>query len=499
MNYTQIAAVDLGSNSFRLEIGRVLEGQIYPLDSFKDVVRLASGLDDKGNLTEEAQERALATLARYGERLRELHPEAVRAVATNTFRVAKNAKTFLPKAEEALGFPIEIIGGREEARLIYIGAVHSLPPSDNKRLLVDIGGGSTEFIIGEKHESLLKESLYMGCVSYSKRFFPEGKVSQKRFNEASISAKAQIEAILSDYLQCGFVEAVGSSGTAHALTDLFGANHLNADGFVGITREALFLLRDKLIAAGTAAKLKLNGISEERIPVLAGGLAIMCAVFESFAIDKMAYSEGALRLGVLYDLLGRVDHKDMRDTTIEQFRLRYQADPRQVARVLRTATFFLSQLADLSAPQNEVDAQFLRWAVALHEIGISVAQSGFHKHGAYVVANADMPGFSKKDQEKLALLILGQRNKLERVKNENPNEATWRLIFCLRLATLLHRKRSDQALPALFAKEIKNGFSLEVPNNWLAENALSEAALHDEINAWKNVGFSLQLKRKKEE
>ena len=494
MGYEQIAAVDLGSNSFRLQIGRVVDDQIYPLDSLKEPVRLASGLTREKYLNEVAQQRALETLCRFGERLRGFQPEAVRVVATNTLRVAKNARAFIPQAEDALGFPIEVIGGREEARLIYIGVAHTLPLDKHKRLVVDIGGGSTEFIIGKKLDPLAMESLFMGCVSYTLRFFPDGKVDKKRFSEAEVSAAREIQTIAQDYRRLGWTEAVGSSGTARAIADMLEGNGLNPDGLSGITREGLSRLRTMLIRAGSAAELKLAGLSSERLPVFAGGLAIMSAIFSELRIERMTYSDGALRLGVLYDLLGRFHHQDMRDATVQQFMRRYQVDARQAGRVSQTALDLLEQLISVDPMEHESDVRFLRWAVALHEIGISIAHGGFHKHGAYIVTFADMPGFSKKDQERLAQLLLGQRGKLEKLPSAPSADSIWRLIFCLRLAALLHRSRDDEPLPLLLVRQLDGGFQLELPADWLLANPLSAAALADECLNWKRIGSALRVK-----
>ncbi len=496
MGYEQIAAVDLGSNSFRLQVGRVVDDQIYPLDTLKEPVRLASGLTREKLLDEVAQQRALETLFRFGERLRGFQPDAVRVVATNTLRVAKNAKAFIPKAEAALGFPIEIIGGREEARLIYIGAVHALPPASHQRLVVDIGGGSTEFIIGKKHDPLVLESLFMGCVSYTLRFFPDGKVDKKRFNEAEVAAAREIQTIAQNYRRIGWSEALASSGTARAIADLLECNELNPDGLSGITRVGLAKLRALFIRAGSAAQLKLAALPSDRLPVFAGGVAIMSAIFSELGIERMIYSEGALRLGVLYDLLGRFHHHDMRDTTVQQFMRRYQVDPRQAERVERTALTLLGQLVNVASPEYESDARFLRWAAALHEIGISIAHGGFHKHGAYIASFADMPGFSKKDQECLALLILAQRGKLEKLPLMAASDPNWRLILCLRLGALLHRSRDDQALPDFFVKPLDTGFQVELPADWLPANPLSAAALADEAQIWKRIGSALRIRRR---
>ena len=492
MIYETVAAVDLGSNSFRLQVGRVVDDQIYTLDSMKEPVRLASGLTSDKRLDEPAQQRALEALRRFGERLRGLDAGAVRVVATNTLRVAKNAVEFLPLAEEALGFPIEIIAGREEARLIYIGASHSLPMAAHKRLVIDIGGGSTEFIIGKRHEPQLMESLYMGCVSYTLRFFPDRKIDRKRLREAQIAAAKEIELIAHDYQRLGWKEAVGSSGSARAIADVLELNSLNPNGESGITREGLDKLCNLLVKAGSAEALDLVGVKSDRLPVLPGGVAIMSAIFEELGIERMTYADGALRLGVLYDLLGRFHHLDMRDSTVAQFRRRYQVEADQVERVEITALSALGQLAG-GAP-SESDVQFLSWATRLHEIGISVAHNAYHKHGAYILTYADMPGFSKKDQARLAMLVLGHRGKLEKLGALPATDSAWQLIFCLRLAVLLHRTRDDRALPTWRVKLSGTGFLVELPGEWLAENPWTAAALGEEAAVWRQVGRDYVVK-----
>ena len=498
MGYEQIAAVDLGSNSFRLQVGRVVDDQIYPLDTLKESVRLASGLGPDKLLDEIAQQRGLAALSRFAERLRGFQPEAVRVVATNTFRVAKNVNSFIAQAEATLGFPIEVIAGREEARLIYIGAAHALPAAKHRRLVVDIGGGSTELIIGEALDPLVMESLFMGCVSYSRRFFPDGKVDRQRFAAAKLAAAREIQTIARAYGCIGWTEAFVSSGTARAIVDLLEENGLNPEGVAGITPLGLEKLCALLIRAGSVSGLKLAGLRSDRIPVLPGGIAIMSAVVSELAINTANYSRGALRLGVLYDLLGRFHHHDMRDATVRQFVRRYQVDARQAVRVEETALAVLGQLIDLDAPEHENDVRFLRWATALHEIGLSIAYGGFHKHGAYIVRFADMPGFSKKDQEWLSLLLLGQRGKLEKITvqsaGDSAGDSLWRLVFCIRLAALLHRSRDDQSLPSFLATQTAGRFQLDFPATWLAGNLLSAAALTDEVSIWQRVGFSLQLR-----
>ena len=323
LGYELVAAVDLGSNSFRLQVGRVVGDQIYPLDSLKEVVRLAAGLQPDRTLDADSQQLALEALRRFGERLRGFAPAAVRAVATNTLRVAKNAPQFLVQAEAALGFPIEVIAGREEARLIYLGVAHTLPNPQTQHLVVDIGGGSTEFVIGRNFQPIELESLYMGCVSHSLKCFPRGRIDKTGMKEAELAARKELQTIVTAYRKAGWVEAVGSSGTAKAIVDLLEQNGLNRAGETGITAEGLEHLRSLMLRAGDVSALDLAGLRPDRMMVLPGGVAIMSAVFKEFGLARMAFSDGALRLGVIYDLLGRFHHHDQREATVGQFMRRY--------------------------------------------------------------------------------------------------------------------------------------------------------------------------------
>ena len=492
MEYELIAAVDLGSNSFRLQVARVVGDQIYPLDTLKESVRLAAGLQPDKTLDLASQARGLAALRQFGERLRGFDPMAVRAVATNTLRVARNAPAFLKAAEEALGFPIDVIAGREEARLIYVGVAHSLPTSAERRFVVDIGGGSTEFIIGRGVDPLLTESLYMGCVSYSLKYFPGGKVDQARFREAEIAAARELENIAHEYLGMGWDVAIGSSGTAREIEEIIDQNGLNPGRVSGITREGLTRLKERLLAAGSAESLGLQGMRSDRIPVLPGGLAILSAVFEFFELEHMGYGDGALRLGVLYDLLGRFHHHDMRDATVEQFMRRYQVDIGQARRVEKQALVIFQSLWTGRGPEHADAQHFLTWAARLHEIGISVAHSGYHKHGAYILTFADMPGFSKKDQGRLAFLVLGHRGKLEKISALARDEREWLLVFALRFASLFNRARHGEP-PSLVAQRVAKGFRLKLPSGWLLENTMTRGALDDEIRLWRAIGFELDV------
>jgi exopolyphosphatase/guanosine-5'-triphosphate,3'-diphosphate pyrophosphatase len=484
-----LAAVDLGSNSFRLQVARVENDQLYMLDGLREPVRLAAGLTPEKYLDAEAQQRALATLERFAERLRDLPREAVRVVGTNSLRVAKNAADFIPQAEHVLGFPIDVIAGIEEARLIYIGVAHGLPPSDENRLVVDIGGGSTECIIGNGLEPLKLESLYMGCVSYGKRFFPEGKFTKQNLKQAELAARNELQAIAGEY-RGQWRQAFGSSGTAKALAEIMELNGYS-DG--GITREGLELLRAHMLKVGDVQSLGLEGLRPERTPALPGGFAIMYAVFCELGIERMQFAQTALREGVLYDLWGRFHHHDMREITARQFMRRYHVDMAQAGRVALLAQELARQF--LGDEPAEAGLQMLDWAARLHEIGISVAHSGFHKHTAYILKNADMPGFSKKEQARLSLLALAQRGNLEKLRGQLTDAEDLALAMSLRLSVLLHRSRSDAGLPALQGRFSGTKFHLALPADWLAGNPLTETALQEETGQWKSLDVSLQVRK----
>ena len=486
-----IAAIDLGSNSFRLQVGKIVNDQIYPLDGIKEPVRLAAGLTANKLLDEAARERALAALGRFNERLRGFPPDSVRAVATNTLRVAKNARSFLAEAERVLGVPIEVIAGREEARLIYVGVAHTLPDPHRQQLVVDIGGGSTEFIIGKSFEPLQLESLYMGCVGYSLNFFPDGRIDKNTLRDAEFSARAELQSIVRAYRATGWEVAVGSSGSAKALADVMEQNGWSRGG---ITAEGLDRLRAALLRAGRLDRLNLAGLKDDRLPVILGGFSIMSAIFHEFGIKHMLFSDGALRLGVLYDLLGRYHHDDLRDATVEAFIGRYQIDRAQAEAVAETACHLLECIEPEAGNADQPDRRFLRWAALLHEIGISVAHSSYHKHSAYILGNADMPGFSRMDQGRLARIALAHRGKLARIaslENDNPD---WQLVACLRIACILHRSRDRNEVPPIALERTEHGFAAILPGDWLASRPLTAAALEDEQRQWLSVGRGLALR-----
>lgn len=484
--YPTLAAVDLGSNSFHLQVGRVEGEQLFYLDAHKESVRLAAGLNGDKRLDSASQKRALECLARFGERLKGMPAGSVRAVGTSALRVAKNSAEFMDKAKAALGFDIEVVSGREEARLIYLGVAHSLPLNKEPRLVVDIGGGSTECIVGVGYEPQERESLRMGCVVFSERYFPDGKIDKAAMKAAVTAARVEAQVVAKQFKRDNWQEAVGSSGTARALGDLcMQLGH--SDG--AITAEGLKALRERLVKASSAEQADLPGLKSDRRPVILGGIAVMSAIFEELKIDSMRVAQGAMREGILWDLLGRVHDHDMRDITVAQFVRRYHVDTRQAHRVELLALELFRAWRGPSLPDA---AHFLAWAARLHEIGISIAHSGFHRHAAYIVENADMPGFSHQDQVRLAALLRASRGGLSKL-GLAPEYPDWPLILCLRLAVLLSRNRSDTPLPNLVLECSKGACHLPLPGSWMEANPLSRAALDGEIKQWSGIAATAAL------
>lgn len=487
-----LASVDLGSNSFRLQICQNHNGQLQVIENIKHMVRLAGGLDDNKNLDQASQERALECLAQFGERLRGFSSENVRAVATNTFRVAKNIAEFHPKAEAALGFPIEIIAGREEARLIYKGVIHTYASNGRKLLIIDIGGGSTEFILGCSENPTHTESLPLGCVTYSKRFFG-GKITAKDFQAAVNAARSEIQRISKIYKRQGWDTALGTSGSAKSIAAVIEANQLGNS----ITLAAMQKLTAKIIEHGSVKKAQFEGLKSERVEVFAGGLAVMTAAFEELGIDEMAFNEAALRDGLFYDLIGRDFENDMREQTAAEFQERYHVSKNQAVRVWNVAKrFFNGMMQHATLAEAEYWSDYLRWAVMLHEIGISIAHSAYHKHGAYILAQADMPGFSRHEQRILSAFVLGQRGDLKKMDElSNLSDTEWNAIMALRLAVLFCRARLPVELPEHTALSNRGGrsFALRISGQWLDNNPMTSAALQQEAAQWQHLGRKFEL------
>lgn len=466
----KLAAIDLGSNSFHMIVVQIDDhGQLTVLDRLRESVRLGGGLDVKGNLTKEAQQRALGCLQRFGERLRDFPSDQVAAVGTNTLRQTKNAREFLVLAEAALGHPIAIISGREEARLIYVGVAHSLAQEQpGKRFVMDIGGGSTELIIGQGFEPLHLESLRMGCVTSSQRFFPDGNLAKSCWEKALTAAHLELMPIKASYREIGWESATGASGTIRAVKKVIQQTGLAP---YGITLDNLQRLRGMMTEAGHVDKLKLPGLSDERKPVFAGGLAILIAVFEALKIRRMFVSDGALREGLVYDRLDRYQHEDLREKTVRGFQQRFQVNLAQAEFVHKTAHKLFNRCRDEWKLPEHLDT-LLGWAADLHELGLAIAHSSYHKHGGYLLENADLLGFSSEEQRWLSVLVRTHRQKLSpklfEVVDAGQRQAALYLSVLLRLAVLLHRSHNEHAPRIERIKPGKNRLELRFTETDLA-------------------------------
>jgi exopolyphosphatase / guanosine-5'-triphosphate,3'-diphosphate pyrophosphatase len=489
---TTLAAIDLGSNSFHMVLGRFTEGHPMVVDGLKEMVQLGAGLDDATRqLSDASQQRAIECLERFSERARSLPEENVRAVGTNTLRVARNADRFLERAQQALGHRIEVISGIEEARLIYSGVVRDRVSTSERLLVVDIGGGSTELIIGEGPTPLDLESLYMGSIAMMQKHFSDGKINAKRFRRAEVTSLQELERVQGRFRRLGWSAAVGASGTVKAVQ-----RTLRENGWIKgpITRESLKKLRDVVLEAGSVERLSLKGLTRSRADTLPGGLAILSAIMDALGVSSLEVSNKALREGLLNDLMGRVLHQDVRGTTVSNFMDRYRVDRNQAQRVEGTLVRLLGQVTEAWSLPALRSHELCSWAARLHEIGLDVAHSHYHKHGAYLTAHGDMPGFSKQEQRLLSALIRAHRRKFpsglwkELPGNERLVE---HLAVLLRLAALLHRSRSEIGDVAVVGG--KRSLEIRFPPGWLEAHPLTQADLLEEAELLRVGGFELKL------
>ncbi len=473
-------------------VARIEDGHIHILDKLKEMVRLRAGLDENNQLNEEARKRALVCLERFGERVENLPLGSVAAVGTKTLRQAKNSKQFLKKAAKALGHPISIIAGKEEARLIYLGVSHSLAKEDGRRLVMDIGGGSTELIIGEDFEPLHLRSLDMGCVSISKSCFADDKLEKQNWQKAKIAAHMQLRPVRHPYRNIGWNSVTGASGTIKTAGRII--HRLNSD-YYDITLDRLYMVRDKMIKAGNLSKLELPGLGEDRKPVFAGGLAVLIAAFEALHIKKMQVSDGALREGLLYDRLGRIQREDIRLDTITHTQERFGISREHARRVSKTAQQLLNFVEEDWQLQLE-HAEILHWASSLHEIGLAVAHSGYHKHGAYLLDNADLPGFSFEEQDWMSVLVRCHRKRIaEELYSMLPShsfQTAVRLTVLLRLAAMLHRSRKDERAAIKNLTVTNDGLKVQFKKNELKNHPLHLVSLKQEAAYLKEVAFKLE-------
>ncbi|GAC1623664.1 MAG: exopolyphosphatase [Nevskia sp.] len=490
----EVAAVDLGSNSFHMLVARDSGGQLQLVDRLREAVRLAAGLDAQRQLSADAESRALACLQRFGQRLSGIPKARVRVVGTNTMRRLQDGGAFMAKAEKALGHEIEVISGVEEARLVYHGVTHGLGRPNPRRLVVDIGGGSTELIIGRGAEPRLMESTALGCVVHSQRYFADGVITRARMQEARLAARVELEFVERRYRAAGWDVAIGASGTVRGAWRVMRGQSWIEEV---ITREALDQTVELTIRAGRSDKLDFPGLREDRRPVFAGGLAVLAGVFDSLGIETMETSEHALREGLVYDLLGRLADKDVRSRSVEAMADRYGVDRPHAHEIERTVLRLMDQTHAAWQLDRATAARLLRWAALLHEIGLVIAHDGSHRHGEYMLRHAELFGFSQTDQRQLAALVRLQRGKFAQSALDDLPES-WqqpmrRLAMLFRLAVLLHRSRAPGLRIPFAIEATARTVKLAFRAGWLDRHPLTREDLELEAEYLAATGYRLRF------
>ncbi len=493
-NLSLIAAIDLGSNSFHMVVAKAHHGEIRILERLGEKVQLAAGINEDRLLSEEAMQRGLDCLKRFAQLINGMPDGSVRIVGTNALREARNRAEFIQRAQAILGHPVEVISGREEARLIYLGVSHTLADTPGKRLVADIGGGSTEFIIGQRFEPLLRESLQMGCVSFTQRYFRDGKVTPARYAQAYTAARLELMSIENGLHRLGWDEAIGSSGTIRAIGSAIKAG---GQGSGEVNAAGLAWLKRKLFKLGETDKIDFEGVKPDRRAIFPAGLAILEAIFDALELQRMEHCDGALREGVLYDLLGRHQHEDVRERTLSSLMERYHVDQGQAVRVERKALHAFDQVAEAWGLAEGNWRDLLGWAAKVHEVGLDIAHYHYHKHGAYLIEHSDLAGFSREDQQMLALLVRGHRRNIPRDRFAEFGEAgaaLIRLCVLLRFAILFHHIRGTQQMPAVELQAGQDRLDVVFPEGWLEQNQLTQADFANEAEWLARVGFVLSVR-----
>lgn len=480
------AAVDLGSNSFRLHIGEYDGTSMRIVETARDPIRLAAGLDARSSLTEAAMQSALQCLASFRAILARYELAAVRVVATNTLRVARNAQDFVPRAEAAIGYPIEIISGEEEGRLIYMGVASQLAQAGEKRLVIDIGGGSTEIILGCGDDIRVVESFSIGTHRQSTSFFPNGRISEASFDAAIMSARSYFEDAAPLYDPQNWNHAYGSSGTMRAIANVIAKSAIG-DGTMSYN--SLLELKSRLIACGRVEAFELPGVKQERVIVMVGGLAVLIGIMQELGVKSLTTVNAGLRLGVLHDLQMRATKHDRRDQAVTDFMRRFQGDESRAGHVARIAAKLYTQLK----PNADAFGKYLQWSSLLHEVGLSISHTGAHKHSAYIVENADLPGFTTREQRLMSTLIIGQKGNLRKIAAALSDPDFAKAVLALRLAAMFMHSKIDADVDDLQIR-MKNRVELEVRRNWLAQHPTVSYWLEKERDAWEEVGVPMSVK-----
>ncbi|MGS0740837.1 Ppx/GppA phosphatase family protein [Glaciimonas sp. GG7] len=481
------AAVDLGSNSFRLHIGKYNGDAIRVIKSARDPIRLAAGLDSKGNLTEVAMQSALDSLTRFRGILGDYQLEAVRVVATNTLRIAKNAAAFLPAAEAAIGYPIEIISGEEEGRLIYMGVSSMLRLPNEKRLVLDIGGGSTELILGRGQQIERVESFGIGTVNQSLAFFADGSITAAAYDAAILSARSHFEDAAPPYRPQNWTNAYGSSGTIRAIAETIDKNNL---GDKRLSYKSLEALKARFIQMGHVTRIDMVGMKPDRAAVMVGGVAVLSGLMQELCIEVLNPIEAGLRMGVMWDLQLRDTRLDRREQSVRDFSQRFHVDQLRANRVAETA----SALFGLLKPNDDGLEKYLHWSGLLHEVGLVVSQSGYHKHAAYLIANADLPGFTTREQKNMSQLILGQKGNLRKISESLLDADFSKAVLALRLAVMFLHSRIEVNLGELRVK-MKSKIELDIKREWIADHPTATYWMEKERDWWREIGVEFAIKR----
>lgn len=473
-------------------------GSLKVIDKIKEMVRLGAGLNSKKRLDEETQQRALDCLSRFSQRLQNIHKKDIRIAGTNTLRIAKNSHEFIKKAKKILNHKVDIISGVEEARLVYHGAVYSLAELGNKRLVIDIGGGSTEIIIGKNNKPIKLESLEIGCVSISKKFFADGIITKNKLREADLYTRQQIEDVRNSYIKAGWEQCVGTSGSIRAISKVLLAAGIT-DG--SITSKSLNFLLEKLLTFKSINAIKLDGLASDRQPVFIGGVIVLNAIFKALKLTEMIASDGALREGLILDIVGRIKHEDIREITVAHLALRYGVRQEHADNIILSCQHLYKDLTKPWSLKDENHLALLIWAAQLHEMGLAISHSGYHKHSAYLAHYSDMPGFSIQEQQLLSQIIRNHRQKmsLDDIKF-NPSKDNYKvlyLIIILRIAVILNRSIPEYQQPDYKIKAKKNSLTLAFPEHWFNENPLTIADLQNEVEYLAIINFELEIKHLK--
>lgn len=486
---SHIVAIDLGSNSFHMIIAQWQDGQIRLLDKLREPVQLGFGLQEDGSLTEDARSRAMSCLKRFGECLRGYPSRNVRIVGTKTLRSMKNSSDFLIEAQQYLGYPVEIISGDEEARLIYFGVAQGVAPVKGKRLVMDIGGGSTEIILGEGTKPLLKESLNMGCVAITKRFFPDGKVNERSLVKAMVACLQEVEPVKDDFFAHDWQEVLGASGSIKTIAKICRQKGWS-DGL--IRPEYLQNIIGHYLVAGNI-HAEFEGLSEERRNVFLGGVIVLNALFESLALKEIQAVDWALREGLLFDMKGRLENRDIRQASVDALAMRFHVNQEKALAVEKTALHLLKQVAGDWYLAVDDGGKLLSWAARLYQIGLDISHSDYHKHSAYIVQHVDMAGCSRSEQEQLSALVLAHRKRFPVKQFPMANTDLVHLAILLRLAAIFHRSRMRDSNPVIKLQVNNNQLQIKLSSRWMDKHPLTLADLETEKDYLSDIGYQLEV------